>query len=555
MSDSKEKFARFQQEHARLHDPALLRGAVELVPVPWNEVISDRSKKTKTGKKKLWRELRRLAGESTGERLLPLEFIEGLQPEGEGQRARAAAARQEGSITAAVEAGKKAYREEARKREMSGPIAEGQPTFEKPQEAARSTEEPRGTSSITIEPASVTCALNLFQEEAFGLDAPAARRVELVWLAEQMPKLQRVVMDHESKDRFETRVGLDDGSYLFAFAVDDYMRPDPRLAHNVVLNQQGLFAPLRQARQLQMFVVTNRGAGDESILLEAGAEWLSPETATIDLAAGESARISARFNAAAMKPGLNETLLCFSVRRGDAAVPARTVHIAVQVEVGGAVPDFVFKPDDFGEVMQGMNEVRLRVELTARGRGPLTGMIRLPHSGELADFRLDADDEVASHFEHTFQIDSSNLPQPQPHRAEAALRVMLLSDSFLSNYRLREFDVPYRLIYLKKSLPALSFGIVRVGGTKTLRLDVMRSDAREIELTVELPAGAENYLEAYSARAGTYVFRFDAGSLRPGSSVNETVKLRDGRSGLRSQIKILGAVALAAGEPAHTATN
>jgi len=43
--------------------------------------------------------------------------------------------------------------------------------------------------------------------------------------------------------------------------------------------------------------------------------------------------------------------------------------------------------------------------------------------------------------------------------------------------------------------------------------------------------------------------------LTPASSVNETVELRDGRSGLRSQIKILGAVALAAGAPAHTAAN
>lgn len=499
---------RFQQEHARLHDPALLRGAVELVPIPWNEVISDWGRKSKTGKKKLWRELLRLAEESTGEKLLPVEFIRALRWQDKHPDQR---------------------------------------TFEKPPAAARSTEEGRGKSSITIEPASLSCALNLFQEEAFALDAPAAQRVELVWLADQAPNLQRVVMDHESKDRFETRVGLHDGSYLLAFDVDDYMRPDPRLAHNVILNQRGLFAPLRLARHQQMFVVTNHGAGDESLILEASAEWLLPETAAIDLPAGESATISVRFNVAAMKPGLNESLLRFSVRRGDDTVPAGTVHIAVQVEVSGAVPDFVFEPGDFGEVMQGMNELHLRVELTARGRGPLTGMIRLPHSGELADFKLDADDQVSAHFEHTFQIDSSNLPQPQPHLAEAALRVIILSDSFLANYRLREFDIPYRLIYLRKSLPALSFGTVRVGGTKTLRLDVMRSDAHEIELTVELPAGAEDYLEAYPARAGTYVFRFDAGGLRPGSSVSETVELRDGRSGLRSQIKILGAVALAAG--------
>jgi hypothetical protein len=120
---------------------------------------------------------------------------------------------------------------------------------------------------------------------------------------------------------------------------------------------------------------------------------------------------------------------------------------------------------------------------------------------------------------------------------------------------LRQFDIPYRLIYLRKSLSALSFGTIRVGGTKNLRLEVMRSDGREIELTVELPPGAENYLEAYPTRDGTYVFRFDAGRLSPGSSINETVEFIDRRSGLRSQIKLLGAVALPVDEPAEAVTS
>lgn len=515
MEDNAKKFERFRQEHARLHDPTLVRGAVELVPTSWNDAISDCSKRNKTGKKKFWRELKRVTEESTFDTLLPIEFIECLRMHGNQTQER---------------------------------------TYKKSHVDARSTEA-TSSQSISIEPRSVTCNLSPFQELAFSLDAPGANRVELVWLADAAIRPQRVVMDHKQGDRFETQVGLPDGHYLFAYAVDGYLRPDPRLAHNIVLNQQGLFAPLTLAKQEQVFVVTNRGTRNESLLLETGAEWLSPETATIEVRAGETARVSVRFEMALMTPGLNEALLRFSVRRGDEMVPTGAVHIAAHLEVGGAVPDFVFEPGDFGEVMQGMGVVQLRVDLTARGRGPLTGMISLPHSGELADFKLNADDVETSQLSHTFQIDSSNLPQPQPHRADAVLKVIILSDSFLANYRLRQFDIPYRLIYLRKSLSALSFGTVRVGGTKNLRVEVMRSDARETELTVDLPPGAENYLEVYTARDGTYIFRFDAAGLSPGSSINETVEFVDHRSGLRSQIKLLGAVALPIDEPTEAVTH
>lgn len=518
MSDSTNQFERFREEHTRLHDPALRQGAVELVPTSWNEVTSEWSKRSKTGKKKLWKELVRLAEQSTAETLLPAAFIEGL-------------------------------------RWQSSDTQANQRTQPKPKAAVRVTDDDSDESAITIEPRSVSCDLGLFQERGFALSAPAARDVELVWLAEGGSSLQRAVMDHKHEDRFEGQVGLLDGSYLFAYAVDGYLRPDPRQAHRIIINQLGVFAPLKLARQQQIFVVTNRGAGDESLLLETSAEWLLPETGAIDLEAGESARITARFDMRAMNPGLNETLLRVSVRRGEELVPAGTVHIAVRVEVAGAVPEFVFDPGAFGEVKQGMAQLELRVMLSARGRGPLTGMISLPHSGELADFKLSADDPGSADFEHTFQIDSAKLPQPQPHQSEAALRVMVLSDSFLANYRLSEFDIPYRLVYLRKSLPALSFGTVRVGGTKTMRLDVTRSDGGEIDLAVALPTAVQNYLEAYPAHSGTYVFRFDAGRLPPGASIVETVELIDRNSGLRSQIKVLGAVAPAAGESTHTAVN
>jgi hypothetical protein len=555
MSDSAKKFERFREEHARLHDPALLRGAVALVPTSWNDAMSDWSKKSKTGKKKLWRELKHAAEQSTAETFLPAEFIEALRSKAEGQQAREPAVSQDSAVAAVIDAAKKAYLEKKQKAKMLGGGEATDATPWQPAVAAREKKETQGSPAITIEPANLTVSLDLFQEQAFALDAPLAQRVELVWLTEQSPNLHRVVMDHQHHHHFDTRVGFPDGSYLVSFAVDDYMLPDPRLAHSIVLNQQGLFARLRLRREKQTFVLTNRSTGHERLLMEAGAEWLLPQTASVDVVAGESVAISTRFDVAAMKPGSNETLLRFSVERAEGTLPAGVVHIAVQVEAGGAVPDILFEPHEFGDVMQGMDELQLLVEVRALGRGPLTGMISLPHSGELADFELDADSEVAARYDHIFQIDTAQMSLPQPNRVEATLRVRILTDSFLSNHRLREFEIPYRLVYLKKSLPALSFGNLRVDATKTMRLEVTRSDKQDIDLSVQLPPGAERYLEAYLARAGTYVFRFDAGALPPGSSISETIKLTDKRSGLQSQIKVLANVASAAAEQTHAVAN
>src|SRR5207237_209326 len=96
--------------------------------------------------------------------------------------------------------------------------------------------------------------------------------------------------------------------------------------------------------------------------------------------------------------------------------------------------------------------------------------------------------------------------------------------------------------------PALSFGTLRAGSTKVMRLEVSRSDKQAVELVVTLPAGAESYLEAYPARTDAYVFRFDTKTLPPGTSISETVELIDRRSGLRDHVKVLGAVAV--GSPA-----
>jgi hypothetical protein len=119
------------------------------------------------------------------------------------------------------------------------------------------------------------------------------------------------------------------------------------------------------------------------------------------------------------------------------------------------------------------------------------------------------------------------------------LEILVLTDSFLANYRLNRMHVPYKLNYLKKSVPALTFGTIRTGESKSLRLEVARSDGREVELAVTVPPAIRTFLEAVFLRPDAYVFRLDARQLRAGMQIQEIVHLIDSRSGLRDQIKVL----------------
>lgn len=526
MSDSVKTFERFRQEHARLHDPLLVRGAVEFVPVELSEVRPGAVLVWKKGKKR------------------------------HGQRA--------GRAATGVAAPPAAEPPEEERLLPSGLMAEPRARGKLAQDKTAREGGPR----IEVAPRSVARSLSLFQEQTFALDAPAARQVELVWREEQAlagredatpldgaesgpaqssaswrGELQRAVMDHRQADRFEAQIGIGDGAYLFAFAVNGHMRPEARLARRVLLTRDGLFAPLALTRHEQTLMLTNNGGEDERVRLEESVPWLVASEPQIDLPARSSVVTKVRFHPPAMLPGSNEGLLRLSVEREGGAAAAGVVHFAAEVEVGGAVPEISLAPREFGEVRQGLDSPQLRVEVTARGRGPLTGMVSLPHSGDLADFHLSAGDGDAAHFAHTFHVASAGLPQPQMHHTEAALKVLLITDSFLANYRLCRAEIPYRPIFLRKSLPALSFGTVRAGGSKRLRLEVERSDRREIELTVALPAGAGAYLEAYPARADAYVFRLDANALPPGTSISETIELIDRKSGLRDHIKVIATVA------------
>lgn len=499
MNGAREQFRRFRDEYARLHDPTLLQASIELLPMELSELLG--------------RTVKSIKKHRFNEQLLPTSLS----------------------------------------RHFEAPALT----------PSSATEAPGSRPLIRIEPTSVKRRLNLFQEEIFACDVPGAKRVELVWIKQSPTEVETAStsrashemnsaqLDHRQGDRFEGQVGLPEGNYLMTFAVDGHTHPPPHLAQRIVINKQGVFAPFEIRHPREILVATNCGSTAERVLFETQEPWIKLDRTFIDLLGFEARKVSVEFETTAMRPGLNEGCLHFKVWREGETLSVGVIHFAIELIIGGAIGDFSFTPRELGEINQGLDDLQLRFEVRARGRGPLNGMISLPQLGEIVDFRLNADDESTSLFAHAFTVHSTHLPLPQPHSTEAALRVMILTDSFLANYRLCQTEIPYRLVYLKKSLPALSFGTVRLGSSKTLRLQVDRSDGQDIELHVNLPAGAESYLEAYPARANIYVFRFTTEFLPSDTKVDQTVELIDRKSGLRDQIKVLAAVAPGVGEPAR----
>lgn len=399
------------------------------------------------------------------------------------------------------------------------------------------------TSLIEIEPAKLTRRVSLFNDLDLQIVAPDGERVSFVYLRNDATGAEIVPMDRLDAHSFRAAVGLEDGIYLSTFRVDGCTRPEAKQAQQLYVRSDYVFAPMTLARQRQQLTVTNRGEVAEEIELKPDVRWIVVEPSQLSLAKGESINAGIRFDFSAMKPGLNEGAVELFVFREKPITAVATVRVAVPLSVAGAVPEVSFEPLELGNIRQGIDPVELQMRVRARGSGLLTGMINSPESGELVDFRLNADDPSQNQFVHTFQFDSSFLPKPQPHQSEAKLNLVVVTDSFLANRRLCRVEVPYRLVYLRKSLPALSFGSVRSGGTKALRLDVTCSDDREVELAVKLPPQTGSYLEAYQARANAYVFRFSAGGLPNGATVNETIQLIDQTSGLRDHIKVLATVA------------
>lgn len=397
-------------------------------------------------------------------------------------------------------------------------------------------------TGLTIKPSAIKTLIAPFGDQYFETNAPGANEVDLVIQDLGSNQFQAVSMEQHDSHVFSARVGFLNGRYLIGFRFDGITRPDPVRGQRLIMNHDGIFTPKTLVEPFSMLSLSNETSKQRQLSLESNQQWILPETTTLTLAARESAKIRIHFDVSTLEAGPNEGLLYVNIQDEDKTTVAGVIHVSVQLEVGGAIGEFSFSPRAFGEIRQGLDNLQLEVEVQAHGRGPLNGIISLPQSDELVDFHLNADDDATSRLSHTFHINSANLTLPQPHSTEAALRVRVRTDSFLANHRVCRFEIPYRLIYLKKSLPALSFGTIRPGATKTMRLQIKRSDAREIELAVALPPGANKFLEAYPAHSDVYIFRLDASQLSPGAQVDETIELMDRKSGLRDHIKLLAAI-------------
>lgn len=390
---------------------------------------------------------------------------------------------------------------------------------------------------IYVADSRLSCNVPLFGDMLFETRTPESERVELLWA--KMPwdgsAPRRAQMDSRRGGQFVATVGLDDGKYLFAFSADGCVRPDPAYAQRLALTQYGPFAPLRLSRHMLPLELENRGAADELVRIESDAPWLAPPD-WFRLEPSAKTGASVRVLPELMPEGECSARLTVSTGVDDDR-QYEAVRVDTRAEAGGAVPTLSVTPEGLGWITQGLGRVELGVVVEARGRGPLTGMLMVRHMDEVADFRIDVSEGLAS-FEHVFRVDTARLP----YRAEGKLAVTLLNDSYLANYRQLQVEVPYRLLYLKKSMPALSYGLLRKGATRTLRLEVVRSDEQELDLQVSLPDAAAGYLEAYRVRPNVYSFRFDTRGVAPGRVLNETIELTDRLSGVSDRVKVLAEV-------------
>jgi hypothetical protein len=403
--------------------------------------------------------------------------------------------------------------------------------------SARVADTTSAPPNISVEPSSLTYSVSLFQDRAFEVYAPEGQRVELIWQLLNKNVRQSVEMDNKSQMYYQATISLDDGVYLFSYKIDGRMRADSRYAQKLILRPDGVFAFLRLTSQFQTYTIRNLGLVDETLKIESDVAWIVPDPEA-HVPAGLAINAIVRLLPQKMVLGHNAgTLRLLAQRENDNSVVAALVRVEAILEAGGAVPEIQLHPTEFGWIMQGKEHLEVLVEVTARGSGSLAGMIVLPHSGEVADFQLEAGGEQAR-FYKSFLVDSANLPYNQ----NGALKLTLITDSYLANRKQFSIELPYRLIYLKKSLPALTYGTVRKGSTKTIRLDVSRSDGGVLDLEVVIPESATRYLDAYRARSDAYSFKFDTRELEPGVVVNEMLILTDRLSGLCDHIKVLAEV-------------
>ncbi|HJQ70923.1 MAG TPA: hypothetical protein VKA70_18250 [Blastocatellia bacterium] len=507
MNDTAETFKRYRQEHAQLYAPEASESSAWLIADDVKESYSPRSvarrkRERKRRDKQAQKESLAHAPEPQPSMMADLSTGDLLGIEGWLHQAYST-----GAVLATEE-------------------VEAAPELEAADPAQR----------IEISPSQVNCRIDLFEDQSFQVSAPEAKKVHMIWRSRPDERLQRVEMDYKDRGIFNTAVSISDGEHLFAYEVDGFVRPDPRHSQRLAIGPDGLFAPLSLLRNAAELVLKNHGGEPAIIDLEPAAQWIVAEKG-LRLLPGESVRTMTRLLPPLMSAGKNEAGLSVRLRGRGGNGAVASARLEALAETGGAIPEVTCSPRELGWVFQGRERLEINVEVMRRGRGRLSGMIFLPASKEIADFQLEAEADNPR-FSHTFMVDSLTLP----YRTNGSLSITVVTDSYLSNHRLSQIELPYKFVYLKKSLPALAYGKVQKGLSRVLRLEVARSDGEEINLEVVVPKPATHYLEPYRARPGIFSFRLDTQRMDVGTVVSEVVDLIDVSSGLRDQIKVVAEV-------------
>jgi hypothetical protein len=410
-----------------------------------------------------------------------------------------------------------------------------------------------GGGAITVDPALIACRLDMFFDQAFEMVAPRARKVELWWW-QAGGDVRHAELVHGRSDSFTATVVMEDADYLFAYKVDGRFTPDRRYAQRLLLSRVGVVAPLRLARYGRMLTLRNVGEADCAVQVESNVRWLAVEAMLI-LPAGGMEMVPVRLLPELMSLGENHGALgvyAGGVEQGGER-QVFSLPVSVNLTAGGAVPTLDFSPRDLGPLLQGREQSQLEAVVEVRGRGPLHGMVMISHTSEFADFQLEVGDEP-QRFSHAFTIDSSHLPC----RERGSVTVTLITDCYLADRRLFKAEVPYSLTYLRKFPQVINFGAVPQGSTKTVRLEVERSDGEEIELGVSVPESVSPHLEYHLARPGVCVFRLRTNALDPGTLLAGNLILTDRRSGLQDRInftaKVVSGAAGSDGREARAST-
>ena len=519
MKDVPPQFEKYRLEHSRLRDPELVRSSIELIPVAMDPF----AKPAPPGNKRLAKGKRRKERSKRRSRKLP------DAPADLAARPEPDAAVNDAS---GAHPGYERFTEYLLQSKTSATDAENEQLAAS--DGAKLPDRAKN-AKVTISPLTMARRVSLFQDQQFEFSAPDGQQVELAWLTAEGGALHRAQMDHVSSDVFRAIVSMADGEYLLGYAVDGVMRADARSARRLLLRCNGLFAPFELKRHWQPITLHNRGRTNEIVRLETDAVWLAVESG-LPLPANERIQTHIRLMPEAMSHGLNRAKVR-ALTRGNDADSVAEAEVAVEAETNGMIAELRCHHREFDSILQGVESLQVHVEVAARGSGVLNGMILLRHTEEIVDFRLEASIE-SPRYSHTFTIDSGRLP----YREEGSLKLTLITDSYLANHRLLETEVPYRLIYLKKSLPALAFGRVAYGATRTLRLEVERSDGREIEIDVERPEEIEHCLEIYPLSDRAFSFRLDTRVLAPGDKISQAITLTDRVSGLRDRVKVLAEI-------------